>query len=370
MQTATQSVPASNPAVTNAKTPTPIVTCPALLGSQNGVRIFAGIMPAKDLISISTIDHYSSSLAPDDPKQGYQRPAERSRITRIGSHLINNIVNGEGNSGGLFPTAVILTSRAPLKFLNGQLTITEPLQTTDGQHRIAGLKYAIQEKGEVALETFPIAFVIMEVSDRVTEMNQFNIINGNAKSVRTDLVNSILTATAAKKGDDSIAAGDRWKIVVTRVISKLNQEPGTPWFGLIAMPDETGSPKSKSGKVVRATSFMTSLRPVYNWLNQIGKLSACADSTEEAQIVHDVLAPYWNALREVNPQVFLNPQDFVIQKTPGLFSLHKLLQAYLLGVMYQARLDWTKENFLKFLQASPEIGDQDFWHKDSNRRPV
>jgi len=30
-------------------------------------------------------------------------------------------------------------------------------------------------------------------------MNQFNIINGNAKSVRTDLVNSILTATAAKK---------------------------------------------------------------------------------------------------------------------------------------------------------------------------
>ena len=198
-------------------------------------------------------------------------------------------------------------------------------------------------------------------------MNQFNIINGNAKSVRTDLVNSILTATAAKKGDDSIADGDRWKVVVTRVIAKLDKEPNTPWSGLIAMPDETGSPKSKGGKVVRATSFMTSIRPVYNWLEQIGKLSSCAGTAEEAEVVFGVLAPYWNALRIVNPQVFDNPQNYVIQKTPGLFSLHKLLQGYLLGVMYQARLDWTKDNFVKFLEASAEISDHDFWHKDSNR---
>ncbi len=367
MQTATQPQTAASPVVSNKNKASLNVVCPAILGTQNGVRIFAGVMPAKDLIAVSTIDHYKSSLQPDDPGQGYQRPAERSRITRIGSHLINSIVNGEGNGGGLFPTAVILTARTPLKFQNGQLTITDLLQTTDGQHRIAGLRYAIEEKGESALEPFPIAFVVIEVADRVTEMNQFNIINGNAKSVRTDLVNAILTATAAKKGDDSIALSERWKIVVTRVISKLDQQPGSPWFGLIAMPDETGSPKSKGGKVVRATSFMASIRPVYNWLNQIGKLSTCNDSTEEAEVVFGVLAPYWNALKDVNPAVFANPQDYVIQKTPGLFSLHKLLQAYLLGVMYQARLDWTKENFVKFLEASAEITDQDFWHKDSNR---
>jgi DGQHR domain-containing protein len=367
---ATPALPAS-PGFSNAvgspkKTPQP-VTCQAVMGYQNGQRIFVGIMNAKDLISITTIDRYSSSLPPDDPNQGYQRPAERSRITKIGNHLIKNILRLEGNSGGLFPTAVILTSRTPLKFSDGQLKITQLLQTTDGQHRIEGLRYSLVEKGEAALENFPIAFVIIEISDRITEMNQFNIINGNAKSVRTDLVNSILTATAAKKGDDSISDTDRWKVVVTRVISKLDKEPKSPWFNLIAMPDEISSPKSKNGKVVRATSFMTSLRPVYNWLDQIGKFANSGGTADEAEVLFSVIEPYWEALKHVNPEAFQNAQDHVLQKTPGLFSLHKLLQGYLLGVMYQARLDWTKDNFVRFLEASPEITDHDFWHKDSNR---
>lgn len=361
---APQAVP--NPVVPQKKA-AQTVTCQAGLSYQNGHRIFVGIMNAKDLIAITTIDHYDSSLAPDDPNQGYQRPAERSRITKIGTHLIKNIVRGEGNSGGIFPTAVILTSRTPLKYSNGQLEIAKLLQTTDGQHRIEGLRYALVEKGETALENFPIAFVIIEISDRITEMNQFNIINGNAKSVRTDLVNSILTATAAKKGDDSIADTDRWKVVVTRVISKSDKESTSPWFDLIAMPDETSSPKSKNGKIIRATSFMTSLRPVYNWLDQIGKFSNCNGTAEEADVLFSVVEPYWEALRQVNPAAFLNAQDHVLQKTPGLFSLHKLLQGYLLGVMYQARLDWTRDNFVRFLETSAEITDHDFWHKDSNR---
>src|SRR5258708_5797899 len=90
----------------SVKKATQTVTCQAGLGYQNGHRIFVGVMNAKDLIAITTIDHYDSSLAPDDPNQGYQRPAERSRITKIGTHLIKNIVKGEGNSGGIFPTAV------------------------------------------------------------------------------------------------------------------------------------------------------------------------------------------------------------------------------------------------------------------------
>jgi DGQHR domain-containing protein len=341
--------------------------CPAVAGSQNGIRIFSGFMEGKDLISHTTIDHYDSTLAPDDPRQGYQRPTERSRITKIGNHLIQNIANPSGNAGGLFPTAVTLTSRSPVKFQNGQLAIDHLLHITDGQHRIEGLKYAIKEKNKVVLEKFPIAFVIMEIFDRIAEMHQFQIINGTAKSVRTDLVNSILTATAAKKGDASISDSDRWKVVVTRVISKLNKASNSPWYGLIAMPDETASPKSKGGKVVRATSFMSSLRPVYNWLDQIGKFSACTGTVEQADILFSVLEPYWNAIKAVDPTAFTTPQDFVIQKTPGLFSLHKLLQGYLLGVMYQARLDWTQDNFVKFLETSPEITDPDFWHKDSNR---
>src|SRR2546425_1282573 len=172
------------------------VSCSAVMSTQNGTRLFTGIMGAKDLISVTTVDHFNSSIPIDDPKQGYQRPPERTRITKIGSHVIKAVAEGQGNSGGLFSTAVVLAARSPLKYQNGKLLITEKLQIIDGQHRIAGLQYAIEEKGATDLVDFPLAFVIIEVSDRLVEMNQFTIINGTAKSVRTDLVNSILTATA------------------------------------------------------------------------------------------------------------------------------------------------------------------------------
>jgi len=342
------------------------VTCAALMGTQNGVRIFTGMMEAKDLISVTTVDHFNSSLPIDNPKQGYQRPPERSRITKIGSHLIKAIVHGEGQGGGFFPTAVVLAARSPLKYQNGRLIIADPLQVIDGQHRIAGLRYAIEEKGTVELEDFPIMFVIIEVADRLVEMNQFTIINGTAKSVRTDLVNAILTATAAKRGDSAVAEKDRWKVVVTKVVERLDKDPASPWHNLIVMPDEAGSPKSTGGKIVRATSFMTSLGPVHGWLKEFKFLEKCSDLNSEAGVLYDVVAAYWQALKKVVPEAFAAPDDYVIQKTPGLFSLHKLL-AYLLPVMFKGHQAWSGENFVRFLKDSPEISDAQFWQKDADR---
>lgn len=342
------------------------VTCPALMGTQNGFRIFTGMMGAKDLISITTVDHFNSKLQIDDPKQGYQRAPERSRITKIGSHLIKSIAHGEGQGGGLFPTAVVLAARSPLKFQGGKLIIAEPIQVIDGQHRIAGLRYAIEDKELSEIADFPIAFVIIEVADRIVEMNQFTIINGTAKSVRTDLVNSILTATAAKKGDQAVAEKDRWKVVVTRAVERLDKDPSSPWHNLILMPDEAGSPKGSGEKIVRATSFMTSLGPVHNWLKEFGFLEKCPNLQAEAGVLYDVVAAYWKALKEVVPEAFEAPDEHVIQKTPGLFSLHKLL-AYLLPIMFKGHQAWTTENFVKFLQDSTEICQPQFWQKDEDR---
>lgn len=58
-------------------------------------------------------------------------------------------------------------------------------------------------------------------------------------------------------------------MVVTKVVDRLDKDPSSPWHGLILMPDEAGSPKSTGGKIVRATSFMTSLGPVHGWLKGV-----------------------------------------------------------------------------------------------------
>lgn len=346
---------------------TAAVVCPAVVGEQNGMRVFTGVMSASDLIAITTVDYYNSSLPPDHPAQGYQRQPERTRITKIGSHLIHAIANVDVDSGGIFPTAVILAAREPLIYKDGLLRIAGiQLQVIDGQHRIGGIRYALSEKDAVELNDFPIPFVIVEISDRVVEMNQFRMINGTAKSVRTDLVNSILTATAAKRGDESVASKDRWKVVVTQVVDGLDKRSDSPWRGLILMPDEAGSPKSKNGKIVRATSFMTSLRPVYARLLNMGSLEKCASLADETEVLYHVVSPFWEALGEVVPAAFAEPENHVIQKTPGLFSLHKLLQ-HLVPIMFQGRQPFSKEAFVRFLGESPEIADAHFWHKDGNR---
>ena len=37
-----------------------------------------------------------------------------------------------------------------------------------------------------------------------------------------------------------------------------------------------------------------------------------------------LLDRYWEAIRNVFPEAFENPEEYVIQKTPGVFSLHAI----------------------------------------------
>ncbi len=348
------------------------LTCAAICGKQKGHRIFSGVLNAQDLIDVTTVDHYNSRLTHDDPSQGYQRPPERSRITKIGTYLIKNIVRDDDTHGdGLFPTAVTLAARQPLEYDEEtkilKIRYDQKLQVVDGQHRIEGLRYAIKEKEELYLNDFPVPFVIMETPERIVEMNQFRTINGTAKSVRTDLVNSILTSVAAAQGDRFINEKDKWRVIVTRVVDKLDKDEDSPWHNLILMPDEAGSPKGSDGKIVRATSFMTSLKPVYDWLDYFNFLRDADDLAGKADTVYDVVEPFWEAVSWVVPEAFENPNDYVIQKTPGLFSLHKLLVADLVPHMFRHRIDWTRSNFMSLIGDSPELTDADFWHKGSGR---
>lgn len=334
---------------------------------QSGIPLYVGVAPAERLIQITSVDYYNAKLSPTDRSQGYQRPPERSRITKIGAFLMNP------DSGLLFPTAIILSSRVPLDYDKREMTIAvstgSPLQIVDGQHRLAGLKYAIEEKKASHLGGLPIPFVVMETPEKLTEMDQFRIINGTAKSVRTDLVNMILSALYSDTPRTEVPKKDQWRIVLGNVVDKLAKEADSPWRGQIALPGEQSGRKSGDGKVAKATSLITSLRPVYIWLKEIVLDKECSSLDEETDRVYAIVRDYWLALREVVPGAFESPEKHVIQKTPGLFSLHKLL-AHLLHNMYIGRRPWVKDSFIDFMADHPEITDPDFWHVDEKHASV
>ena len=341
------------------------VSLRAIPFNQRGHKLFVGVGPVEDLLKIGEVDHYNSSLESTDPEQGYQRPPERSRITRIGAYLLND-------TDQLFPTAVLLAARKPLRYDDRTGRVFVPagakLQIVDGQHRLYGFRYLLDEKHREEFADFQVPFVIMETPERVLEMSQFSTINGTAKSVRTDLVNAILTALVAARGDDAIKSRDLWRVVVTRAVDMLDKKPASPWHNLILMPDESGSPRgTDNGKVVRATSFMTSLKGVYDWLQEFGFFERVNRSEEQAEYMYKILVEYWTALAEVVPEAFKDPNQYVIQKTPGLFSLHKLLVKALLPDMFRGHQEWAAENFVKFLKDSPEIADPNFWNRGAGR---
>lgn len=335
---------------------------------QDDIRLFVGVAKAKDLIRVTSVDPYNPKLSPTDEGQGYQRPPERSRVTQIGRYLIDQ------GGGGVFPTAVLLSARHELSYdrKEGTITVTsnQPLQIVDGQHRLAGLQYAIEEKEALHLADYSIPFVIMEGIDRLAEMTQFRIVNGTAKQVRTDLVNMILTATYSgmKRGD--VPKKDLWRIVVSNAVDKLAKDVESPWRDMITLPGES-STRGEGGKPVRATSFITSLRPVYIWLKETSGVmeQECRDTDAEIDYLYRIVSDYWEAVKQVVPTAFENTNDYVIQKTPGIFSLHKLLR-HLLSDMYRGRRRFDVPTFVEFLEQSPEIADPDFWHKDAGRASV
>ena len=195
-------------------------------------------------------------------------------------------------------------------------------------------------------------------------MMQFRIINGTAKSVRTDLVNSILTAIAQEQGEDAIPEKDLWKVVVTRVVDQLNRRDDSPWNDVLLMPDEVGKADAPH-KITRATSAITSIRPVHDWLMEFGAFGS-KNVDHRVGRLSDILVAYWRAIRNVVPEAFEEPKDFVIQKTPGMFALHFLLRDELLRNIYMGRRQWDEPTFQEFIQDSPEICDSNFWRGSAN----
>lgn len=345
------------------------LTLPALRLQQNGFKIFITGIRAEDLQDFTTIDRFDHRLEPDDPRQGYQRKEDMPRIKKLGNWLREQI---QSRRGVLMPTAILTSTRGELvKFdeTKGAITLerSHPLYVVDGQHRRGGLRYGIHEKGLDELRGFEMPLIIVENLSREQEMQQFAVVNGTQKGVRTDLVNMILTQLAAAKGDDFIPEKDQWKVVVSRTIAALNDEPAGPWYHRIVMPNEQTASKADRAEhpelahtqLVRATSFMTSLRPIYDYLKQYFDHESLDSETRADRLV-EVVSAFWRAVRSMNPEAFAEPGNYVLQKTPGIFALHRMC-AKILPVMHIARRPWDEANFLAMLEPCVELADPGYW---------
>ena len=308
---------------------------------QDARDLYVGAMRAEDVIRLGRVAEWK-----EGDETGYQRAPEAPRIRKLATFLKNESVP-------LLPTSVLLSHRGePLEKREIAQDVVEidlpehsVLYIVDGQHRVAGLQMAIEKNGLERFRSFQLPVVFMEFADVGDEAHQFRVINDNMKKVNTMLARRLLELRLQKGGAEAKKAlrssKDLWQAESVSVIRALKQEADSVWGDRIQAPNET----KRSSHIVRELSFSTSLKPILNdpIATDVGIDGIAA-----------FLVNYWQAWREVVPEAFADPDQHVIQKTPGVFSLH-LVARYVLKVMDRRKI--TSPSVAELRLVLDEAGD-------------
>lgn len=291
-----------------------------------------------------------------DPKrglskeQGYQRVPTRTRLLKLARFV-------EEEKNALFPTTVLLSSRERIEFITrdgdvGTIKVKKPLWIVDGQHRIYGLRLAIGEKDVKEWEKYELPVVILDNFDKEYETLQFFVLNTTQKRVSTDLAQRLLRKIGLERRSTiSFSPGDEWISKALQVVDLLNDtdEKDNIWYARIKLPNTD----RKAVNIINQTSMVSSLKP----LLKEGALQGL-----NPDLIYKVLKNYWAAIRNLMLQPFYSPREYVIQKTPGVFSLHDLANRVIINKIVGS--DYTKERFQKVLESifsKESFGDEVFW---------
>ena len=331
---------------------------PVIRMVQKGVTLYIGKISAATLLERGVIDEWNPDLGWDIDRQGYQRAPMRKHYARIGEFLIM-----EGDP--LLPTSALVSARENdygiLQFTPstanpdfGYLEIPDgrPIYIVDYQHRWRGLKYAIEERRTTNLAGFQIPIVIMANARRYEEIRQFYLINSKQRRIDTDLALALMQTMATTADDPELinlaGPGKRYRIRATRLTFRLASMTTGCWVGRIQepnmplRPDQVASPKS----------FADSLRPILS--------NRCTLHTLSDNELLQIITNYWDGIRSLMPAAFGNPRNFAIQKTPGLFTMHRVAAQKVLR-MCQYQGNYSPQNVARILSHATQYMNENFW---------
>ena len=352
--------------------------------------MFTGLIKISELLKLDQQDQLKvaefSVRTADSPEEGYQRTVESTRAKRFGRWLAT------GNN--ISPASILLSIRKEdvqmdraicnereanvadgfgLRDADNVNLKIQPdckIWIVDGQHRIRGIK-ELAEADQKKIGNVNIAFTLLWELDVTAEAEQFVIINKTQKAVRTDLAERFVAKEYKRRGEVSIMADPNspifkkapWLAKAMDVLDTLiDPDRKTVWTDKVLLPNETRAKTMTVTQSAFTNSLETILRP------KLGPL-ANEDSYKICDIV-DIIDDYWNAIKENCPTPFEPrsethiPNDYALQQTIGVSSLHLLLTMLLndfKGVLARDRETRTRQ-FTELL-AVPGITDVSNWDR-------
>lgn len=225
-------------------------------------------MPAELLTRIS----YAAVRRKDTEEGAVQRILNSSRISGIKEFALKM---------GDFPSSIVLNWVGPkLTEGDGKIEIPDDIrlaQIIDGQHRVAGLKAAIEEDPTVGTLEVPVA--IYEGLDTPHSARIFISINTEQRPAPKSLVFDLYGVTASDLMDPAaIRAGD--------IVSHLSSQ-GQPYQNWIKLPNQD---RQRGG--VALSTAVTAIKPLVDAKGIFEQLGAY-----ELEIQKAIFANYFSAIR-------------------------------------------------------------------------
>lgn len=310
--------------------------------------LFMGPVRTEDIIRLSRVAEWN-----EETEEGYQRAPEISRIRKLAAFL-------KSESVPMLPSSVLLSHRGkPLTkrelaqdVYEIEVPDDEVLWIVDGQHRIGGLRMAIERHGLDRFRDFQLPVVLMEFDDETEEAHQFQLINENMKKVNTMLARRLLQMRLERGGADvkrALRESRRlWEADSVEVIRSMTSDSSSMWHGRIQAPNQKKLPEH----IIRELSFSTSLR-------QILTDDLARDLTIDK--ITQFLKNYWNAWRVLIPEAFEEPEQFVIQKSSGVFIQHQVAKYVLRLLSSRNNHAPTVNDIVTVLTDAGEASTAEYW---------
>lgn len=317
--------------------------------------MYVGSISSGDLFDHFDLKVDTQSLK--NNREGYQRKSVKKRARSFLKYL-------QQAKDATSPNSVLLNYKEDLKIEESSesqvvyLNFPEKavLWIVDGQHRLNGLEEG--QKNE-EIKKFEIPLIIMNEKDRYLEALQFFIINKTQKGVKSDLAQNFLLEVEKHDPDflksnlpSQIIRNLEWNPGAVRVMLKLIERVDSPWFNKIQLANE---PKLKT--IIPQTSFIDSLEPIFKDDGFMISIN------QDENMIVELLIRYWQAIKSLCLKAFEYPKEYVIQKTIGVFTLHKLF-VKIITLSRNEDNKVTTASIENTLSQIPKIFNSEYWHSN------
>lgn len=298
------------------------VELPVVEVNQHGKSFLMSSMQARMLTLVS----YASVRGQDQEKGAVQRVLNTRRISAIKEFTLN---------GGKYPASVVLNwvnETNPIQ-KDGEIIhlplVERSAQLIDGQHRVAGLRAAIEERDSIGDLNIPVAIYQSLTTKECADI--FLSINTEQKPVPRSLVFDLYGIA-----DDQII--DKAAARARDIAQSLNEDEDSPYFQEIKMP---GLPRRKGG--IALSTAVSAIKPL---LHEKGEFDL--RDIRELETQKKVIKNLFQALQERYGQRWYDKNNAFMYAS-GFIGAIEFLRVKLLTYGHNIGGKYTKDVFFNVI---------------------